>query len=95
MVSTFWLQLYSSIAQAIGFNSAATATLFSFIWAVGIALIFMGIFEREKYGHGKELGLFVFYGMLGFFALTGALDWYVFAIVIIVGVLTYKAIGKD
>ena len=94
MVSDAWLQAFSGLAQGYGLTASAFSTLFVLIISVGFALA-ISVYVKQKHDVGFDFGLVMFYLFMALFTLGGAVDWYIFGIMGVIGIIIYKAVGKD
>lgn len=92
MVSDAWIQAFSGLAQSYGMTPAAFSTIFVFILSVGFSLA-IATYVKQKYDVGFDFGLVMFYLFLALFTLGGAMDWFVFAIVGVLGIIIFRGVG--
>lgn len=90
MVSEPWLQAFSGLAQSYGLSAAAFSTLFVFIVSVGFTLA-IAVFVNKWHKLDFDFGIVLFYLFMAFFTFGGAMDWYVFGVMGLVGIIIYRS----
>lgn len=94
MVSDAWLQAFGGLSQSYGLTASAFSTLFVLILSIGLSLA-ISVYVKKHYEVGFDFGLVMFYLFMALFTLGGAMDWFVFGIMGVLGIIIYKAVGKD
>jgi len=90
MPSETYLNMTQGISDKLGFNPEVMLILFAVIISVTMAVAVTQAFQKKGVGHSKELGIVIFFSMLGFMAFIEVISWLIVIVpLFLVGMLMY------
>jgi hypothetical protein len=93
MVAQMFIDGWAGVGAQLGLSGSATAMLFSFLFSIGISIALV-IYFNEKVEEHTAFGIITFYGIMGFFAFIGMLDWIIYVICFITGIILMWSYNK-